>query len=36
MGRGMPELYTGMIKQDCRGQATAKSKTRVSEISSSS
>ena len=27
---------TGMIKQVCRGQAIAKSRTRVSEINSSS
>ena len=37
MGRGMPDLHKDrQIKQVFRGQATAKSRTRVSEISSSS
>ena len=37
MGRGMPDfIQTGMIKQVCRGWAIAKSRTRVSEINSSS
>ena len=37
MGRGMPDLYTtGMSKLVCKGWAVAKSRTRVSEISSSS
>ena len=36
-GKGMPDLYwTAMIKQVCRGWSVAKSRTRVSEISSSS
>ena len=35
MGRGMPDLYTtGMSKLVCKGWAVAKSRTRVSEISS--
>ena len=34
IGRGMPDLYTGMIKQVCRGWAIAKNSTKVSEISS--
>ena len=36
-GKGMPDLYwTAMIKQVCRGWSVAKSRTRVSEMSSSS
>ena len=37
MGRGIPDLYMDRHdKQVCRGWAVAKSRTRVSEISSSS
>ena len=35
MERGMP-AWSGMIKQVCRGWVIAKSRTRVSEINSSS
>ena len=37
MGKGMPDLYTDRHDESvCRGWAIAKSRTRVSEISSSS
>ena len=36
MGRGMPDLYTDMIMQVCSSWAIAKSRARVSEISSNS